>query len=160
MLTNTVVFEWDACHRVHGHKGKCQFYHGHRYKAEVTLSAERLNDLGMIIDFGDVKEIIGRWIDSYWDHGMVLYREDPLNIARMYSSSKVSCGPAANFMKEILNQNDKGKFYIMDNPTVENIVNELYLVCCSMLAMTSVKVEKIRIYETPKCWAEITRSKS
>lgn len=68
--------EWDAAHRVLRHESKCATLHGHRYAAEIACSADALDDLGRVIDFGVIKEVVGKWIDDNWDHNTLLNRDD------------------------------------------------------------------------------------
>ena len=77
--TITRKFTFDAAHRLINHKGKCANLHGHRYVAEITLQAKQLDELGMVVDFSEVKRIIGDWIDHRWDHNTILHPGDPFN---------------------------------------------------------------------------------
>jgi len=145
MYSITQRFEFDSGHRVLGHTGKCRFLHGHRYTAEITISPidDHLNDLGMVIDFGDVKKIIGTWIDEQWDHNMILHPDDPL-------------------LNEV--EDPKGiigRFpYIMPhdypNPTAENLSKELWYKSHNLLVkyhMLKLNVEQVVLWETPNCRA-------
>ena len=81
MLEITKKIEFDYGHRVLGHEGKCCYLHGHRGVAEVTVCAVDdggVDDLGRVVDFGVVKEVIGGWIDEKWDHNFLLHKDDPL----------------------------------------------------------------------------------
>lgn len=49
---------FDASHVVEGHPGKCKNLHGHRWVAEVVVAAEALNEIGIAVDFGDVKRAL------------------------------------------------------------------------------------------------------
>ena len=64
MFELTVKTEFAAAHRLREYEGACENLHGHNYKVDVALCGEQLNDLGILIDFKDVKaalaEIIGR----------------------------------------------------------------------------------------------------
>ncbi len=53
------------------HEGKCRELHGHSY--EVVISVERPVDenSGMIIDFSDLKQIVGREVIGKLDHRCV-----------------------------------------------------------------------------------------
>jgi 6-pyruvoyltetrahydropterin/6-carboxytetrahydropterin synthase len=70
MLSVTKIMEFEAAHFLEGHKGKCKNLHGHTYKLEITVGSSyneyMLN--GMIIDFGDLKEIMKEMVDKYFDH--------------------------------------------------------------------------------------------
>lgn len=57
ILRKTV--EVDAAHRLPSHPGKCANLHGHRWKFIVEIVAERLNEQGMVLDFGVIKETLG-----------------------------------------------------------------------------------------------------
>lgn len=49
----TTALAFDAAHRILGHPGGCAYLHGHAYHLEVTVGAETLDRLGMVMDFDD-----------------------------------------------------------------------------------------------------------
>jgi len=59
-----------AAHQLRGYKGRCENLHGHNWKVQVAVSADRLNDIGLAMDFGDLKAITDE-IVSTLDHGML-----------------------------------------------------------------------------------------
>lgn len=59
-------FIFHAAHFLPGHKGKCKSMHGHTYTLDVSVSGFTGED-GMLIDFSDLKDIIGPVVDVY-DH--------------------------------------------------------------------------------------------
>ena len=61
-------FHFEAAHHIPNHKGACQNLHGHTYKGEVTVSSGVLDDMGMVMDYSDLKEIINRVIVDVFDH--------------------------------------------------------------------------------------------
>ena len=65
-------------HRLLNYAGKCRHLHGHNGKAVVTVEAESLDALGMVVDFGLIKRVVGAWIDDTLDHRLLLHRDDPL----------------------------------------------------------------------------------
>lgn len=70
-----------TAHRLQDHKGKCKNLHGHTYTITMEFKAEPYNTStysGMVMDFADVKNIVGNWIDDMYDHAVVLERTDPL----------------------------------------------------------------------------------
>lgn len=75
----TVTKEVHFCygHRLLNYDGKCRNLHGHNGKAVITLEAPVLDSLGMVVDFSEIKRVIGRWIDETLDHKMILHRDDP-----------------------------------------------------------------------------------
>ena len=40
-----------AAHRLYEYGGRCERLHGHNYRILVTLTADRMNELGMVVDF-------------------------------------------------------------------------------------------------------------
>ncbi len=75
-----VVREITFCygHRLLNHSGKCRHLHGHNGRAVIVLESCQLDHLGMVVDFGAVKKVIGAWIDTALDHRMILHKDDPL----------------------------------------------------------------------------------
>ncbi|MDB5308972.1 MAG: 6-carboxytetrahydropterin synthase [Gemmataceae bacterium] len=65
-------------HRLLNYNGKCRNLHGHNGRAVVTLEAAALDRLGMVVDFTEIKRVLGRWIDDALDHKMLLHRDDPM----------------------------------------------------------------------------------
>ena len=64
-------------HRLLNYDGKCRHLHGHNGTAEIVLEGDALDARGMLIDFTDVKKVMGRWIDETLDHKMLMHRDDP-----------------------------------------------------------------------------------
>lgn len=62
MFELTVEMVFSAAHRICGHPGPCARLHGHNYRAVITVVGERLNELGMLIDFGELKRLCGEVI--------------------------------------------------------------------------------------------------
>ncbi len=58
---------FEAAHFLRGYKGKCENLHGHRYSVVVRLKATRLNDIGLVYDFTDVKKHLSGIIAGF-DH--------------------------------------------------------------------------------------------
>lgn len=52
-----IISHFSAAHSLRGYKGKCEALHGHNWKVEVMVSASKLNSLGMVIDFSELKKI-------------------------------------------------------------------------------------------------------
>jgi len=46
---------FEAAHYLRGYQGKCEAMHGHRYKVVVRIQATELNDIGLSLDFTDIK---------------------------------------------------------------------------------------------------------
>ncbi len=143
MITCTRRIEWDSMHRIPLHESKCRAFHGHRYAAEITCHIEQLDDRGRVIDFGVVKQKVGGWVDEHWDHTAILMRGDPDPAAQAIAASNADHG--------------RPVYWLDAPPTAENIVAELAVVACRLLADTGVTVTRIRLWETPNGSADWTR---
>lgn len=135
MHSVTVIFEFEAAHRLMHHAGKCINLHGHSYQAVVTLKRKEIWPNGMLIDFGIVKDEIGKWINHSWDHATILHVDDDKLI-------------------EPLRDLDL-KLYCMDeHPTAENMAAHLHAIAVERLEeMFEVEVESVTIMETRRCGA-------
>ena len=59
-----------AGHALRGYKGKCENVHGHNYRVQVIVEGEKLDDIGLLVDFGDVKKVL-RAAMAYLDHRFI-----------------------------------------------------------------------------------------
>lgn len=50
-----IVTHFSAAHRLENFYGKCEALHGHNWKVEVYLVGDRLDEAGLLKDFGEVK---------------------------------------------------------------------------------------------------------
>jgi 6-pyruvoyltetrahydropterin/6-carboxytetrahydropterin synthase len=67
MYEVTVTTTIAAAHHLRGYKGKCENVHGHNYKIEATVRTEKLDDTGLAVDFGILKEHLYK-ITQRFDH--------------------------------------------------------------------------------------------
>lgn len=67
MFELTTIVDFEAAHRLPDYPGKCCRLHGHNWKVEVTVTGENLDQLGMLIDFRELKQEVNRIIDTL-DH--------------------------------------------------------------------------------------------
>lgn len=63
----TIEVEFCGAHILVGHQGKCANLHGHNYKTEVCIIGNKLNEIGMLIDFADLKKEVNNVVDTL-DH--------------------------------------------------------------------------------------------
>jgi 6-pyruvoyltetrahydropterin/6-carboxytetrahydropterin synthase len=139
-ITCTRKLSFSAGHRVLGHEGVCAYPHGHNYHVWITAEAEKLDEIGRVIDFFVLKEKVGGWLDSHWDHTFLLFEEDQ----EMISALKIITGPRKPFLCPF-------------NPTAENMAYYLLkVVCPEVLAATGITVVRVVVEETSNCSAEAT----
>jgi len=67
MLTVTKAFQFDAAHKLNDYVGPCANVHGHTYQGTVTIEGP-VSEVGMIIDFKDLKEILKKTMIAKFDH--------------------------------------------------------------------------------------------
>lgn len=123
-------------HRVYGHKGKCQFLHGHQYVFHMTCQASsgELDELGMVIDFSDIKIKLCNWLEDNWDHRFLIWDQDPI----------------ATDLASI----DHTVVLVPFNPTAENIA-EYFVSSIAPLQLkgTGIVLISCTLNETSKCSA-------
>ena len=59
--------EFAGAHNLRGYEGLCERLHGHNWKVACTLRSEKLNQLGMVIDFKKVKAMLAEVLEQF-DH--------------------------------------------------------------------------------------------
>lgn len=85
IISKSIEFAYG--HRVHTQKlngeysadlkSACRHCHGHEGKVDVFLTADTLDNTGMITDFRHL-EWFKKWINEYVDHRFILDKNDPL----------------------------------------------------------------------------------
>jgi len=135
----TKQFEWCMGHRVLNHKSKCKNLHGHHYRAEITISGDLISQdgnssEGMVIDFGDIKEVFNKNVYELLDHSFMVWEKD-------FS------------LKRFFQQNHDQKYIeVSFTPTAENIAMWVYnqLEPKFIDAFdTRLRLESVKIWETP-----------
>lgn len=130
----TKSIEIDAGHRINFHNSKCKNVHGHRYKIIVgvddkVITTPGVSDFGMVIDFSDLKEIMTEEIDAKFDHGFIMYDQDPLFHTFVSFGLKLISVPFV--------------------PTAENLAKHWYNVMKEKLLERAIKIKYVEVYETP-----------
>ncbi len=70
MYELTVITQFAAAHQLRKFRGKCEKLHGHNWRIEVSLTGEKLNDAGLLIDFEEIKEATDRILEEF-DHSFL-----------------------------------------------------------------------------------------
>ncbi|WP_431769891.1 6-carboxytetrahydropterin synthase QueD [Streptococcus gallolyticus] len=114
-------FTFDAAHHLFNYDGKCKALHGHTYRLQIAVSG-LLDDRGMAVDFGDLKQIYKKHLEPSLDHRY-------LNESLPYM-----------------------------NTTAENMVYWIFKQVAQHLPKErEIRVEYVRLYETPTSFAEFRR---
>jgi len=136
--------EFDAGHRIPNHDSQCRHLHGHRYAIEVTLSGPVVAtagaaDEGMVMDFSAVKAIAQQHVVDPWDHAFLAWRHD---------------AEVVKFLAGIPGH----KTVMFDAPpTAEHLVQVAFVILDRQYAGEyggKLRLERVRLYETPNCWAD------
>ncbi|MDP8257667.1 MAG: 6-carboxytetrahydropterin synthase QueD [Candidatus Alcyoniella australis] len=70
MYLLTVKADFAAAHALRGYKGACESLHGHNWIVELTLSAAVLDEVGLGIDFKEMKNQLNAELERF-DHGFL-----------------------------------------------------------------------------------------
>ncbi|MBI3990964.1 MAG: 6-carboxytetrahydropterin synthase QueD [Candidatus Omnitrophica bacterium] len=93
MYEVTVTSYFSAAHRLRNYKGKCENLHGHNWKVSVTVSRKKLDNTGMVMDFGALKNnlhgILSKLDHAFLNETPYFKKNNPTseNIARFISES-------------------------------------------------------------------------
>jgi len=56
-----------AAHQLRGYTGKCESLHGHNWRVQLYVTAEKINDIGLAIDFKELKKCLHTILETL-DH--------------------------------------------------------------------------------------------
>ena len=70
MFEVTVEQTFAAGHALREYKGKCENVHGHNYRVQITVEGERLNRIGLLVDFVELKRMV-REVMERLDHQFI-----------------------------------------------------------------------------------------
>jgi 6-pyruvoyltetrahydropterin/6-carboxytetrahydropterin synthase len=139
--------EFDAGHRIPDHKSQCRHLHGHRYALEITLAGDIIRQEGnaangMVMDFSEIKALAKQHLIDLWDHAFLVYAGDT---------------PVVQFLQAL----PEHKTVVLECvPTAENLAEQAFTILDGVYRDTygnSLHLERVRLYETPNCWADATR---
>ena len=58
---------FSSAHQLRGYQGKCENLHGHNYKIEIYARGRELNNIGLLVDFVELKAAADDLV-TYLDH--------------------------------------------------------------------------------------------
>lgn len=70
MFELMIETHFSAAHQLRGYKGECEKLHGHNWKVQVYVLAEKLNEIDISLDFHTLKELTEEVIAPL-DHSML-----------------------------------------------------------------------------------------
>jgi len=70
MFELMIETQFSSAHQLRGYKGKCEALHGHNWRVQVTVASDKLNDIGLVVDFHDLRAVTNEVIHSL-DHAFL-----------------------------------------------------------------------------------------
>ena len=67
MFEVSVIESFSAAHYLAKYHGKCEHLHGHNYRVKASIQSKQLDEGGMVIDFGILKQELKKILDPL-DH--------------------------------------------------------------------------------------------
>ncbi len=120
-------FTFDAAHHLHAYDGKCMNLHGHTYRVVFGISGYP-DQRGIMMDFGDLKDIWKSDIEIFLDHRYLNETLPPMN-----TTAENMVVWIYEKMKESLTKEDRKQQYM------------------------GARVEFVRLFETSTSYAEARR---
>ena len=140
MIRITKEFRFEMAHALLGYDGMCSNIHGHSYLLSVTLIGMPANNSadpknGMVMDFGELKEIVKTQIIDRFDHALVLNDTTP---------EKETISSLPLFEKVI---------FLPYQPTCENMLPDIAARISKHLP-EGIKLHNLKLRETNNSFAE------
>lgn len=136
----TKEFNFEIAHALWNYDGPCKNLHGHSYKLFVTVMGTPINDPdnpknGMVIDFGDLKDIVNEEIVEPLDHAVILNEE--------------ALKTNINGIQQMFDK----RFVVNYQPTCENMVTDFARRIVNRLPQR-LKLHSLKLHETGSSYAE------
>jgi 6-pyruvoyltetrahydropterin/6-carboxytetrahydropterin synthase len=120
-------FTFDAAHHLHCYEGKCKNLHGHTYKVIFGISGY-VDNRGLMMDFGDIKDIWKNEIEIHLDHRYLNETLPPMNT----TAENIVVWIYEKMQEALAKEENKDQFI-------------------------GARVEFVRLFETPTSYAEARR---
>jgi 6-pyruvoyltetrahydropterin/6-carboxytetrahydropterin synthase len=136
----TKQFDFEIAHALWNYDGPCSNLHGHSYRLFVTITGTPIQDAsnpknGMVMDFGDLKQLVQEEIVDPLDHAVILnsaaISKHMENISQLFA-----------------------KQYIVDyQPTCENLIVDFARRISGRLP-SRLTLHSLKLHETATSYAE------
>ncbi len=136
----TKEFHFEMAHALWNYDGKCKNVHGHSYHLFVTIIGSPVADaqnpkIGMVMDFGELKNIVKTEITDPFDHALVISKTADLQTIK---------GVEQMFNRLILSNYQ---------PTCENMLLDFAERIQNKLPAT-ISLHSLKLHETATSYAE------
>ena len=134
----TKEFRFEGAHALQNYDGKCRHIHGHSYRLFVTLKGSPIAEAsspknGMVVDFGDLKRVVNKYIVDPFDHALLLRSDAPV--------------------KEEISAAYQYVIFLVSQPTCENLAIYFAGLLKDNLP-DGTTLHSIKLYETPTSFVE------
>ena len=145
-------FTVESGHMLSKHPGRCRFPHGHTRAIDVVVSAAELDASDMVCDFAALKHAIAAAVDRF-DHALAINSDDPL-LAKLESvQERIVIFQGKDPTTEVFAK------FIFDE--LESVIAARRSIAGpdgrSYVLPAGLRVERVRVGETPTTWAEYAR---
>ena len=135
----TKRFTFETAHALSGYDGPCAHIHGHSYILDVTIDGEPSDRAGgpkqgMVMDFGDLKQLVQHHVIEAYDHALVLHEKERAVI------------PIGNALFA-------RTWFVPWQPTCENMLQDMVRRISPHLPK-DLRLAYARLQETATSWAE------
>jgi len=145
------VFDIESGHMISKHPSRCRYPHGHTRRIELVLAADDLNGQDMVVDFKWVKLAVADLLDRL-DHALCVNSQDPLLADLRKVSKRIvefedtdpTTEVMARYVFDHLGEKIRSGEALSDDEGGYRID-------------PSVRLERVRVWETPTTWAEYAR---
>jgi len=134
-------FKFEMAHQLEKAFSSCcsDCIHGHSYILELFFISDVLDETGMVIDFGQIKEVLNDYLAT-WDHALVMPDTMPEEYLEMLEKY---CSPTKR---------------VPYNPTAEEMSKDIFGSVKDLINMIEssgdFRLEKVRLHETDTGYAE------
>ena len=126
---------FDSAHFLKGYEGKCANIHGHRWKVEIEVGSERVEEegtqRGMVVDFGTLRDDL-KSVTEKMDHTLI-YEKGSLRPTTI----------------QAMQEEGFSLFEVDFRPTAENFARYFFTLIKDM----GYSVIRAGVYETPENYA-------
>ena len=123
--------EFSSAHRLRGYKGRCEELHGHNWKIEAAIEEDKLDKVGMVFDFKELKLKLNgilTQLDHKYLNDLSYFKK--VNLVRKKNTKNMS------------------KFSNGVNHTSENIAKYIYDRLNRKLKNSKLKASKVTVWES------------
>lgn len=140
METVSKSFAFEYAHRLRNHAGKCVNIHGHSSTVIITVQTEDGVCGDMVVDFSDLKKVVGKWLEKRWDHAFIIseYDKDLIKWIQHFPKQKI--------------------FILPGEPTAEHMARYLSDILPDLFKKAGLPIKLVQVvfYETAGACATIS----